>query len=126
MELIAYLLSNGADVHLKDLDGDTPLLVCEEPEVFQALVAAGADPAATNTAGEGILQKVFEDENEKMVLFLMENHYVNDPDFKFEPGQFDLQFEEQTYEEGTGGMEAVNEDDDDGDEDEDDVDAEKA
>mmetsp|Transcript_32154 Transcript_32154/g.54221 ORF Transcript_32154/g.54221 Transcript_32154/m.54221 type:complete len:84 (-) Transcript_32154:384-635(-) len=31
MEVINYLLSVGADVNLRDEDGDTPLLVCESP-----------------------------------------------------------------------------------------------
>ena len=104
---------------MRDVDGDTPLLVCEEPEVFQILIAAGADPATLNSAGEGILQKVYADENEKMVMFLMENHYVNDPNFKFTPGQFELQFNEVEGGEGNddeedggeGALDAIHEGD---------------
>ncbi len=95
IDLIKFLITSGANIHLRDLDGDTPLLVCEDPEVFKILVEAGADAAAVNNAGDGILQKVFEDENEVMIMFLMENHYVNDPNFTFTPGQFELNFEDQ-------------------------------
>jgi hypothetical protein len=111
MDLVKLLIAAGANVNLKDLDGDTPLLVCEQPDVFKVLVEAGADAAAVNNAGDGILQKVFEEENETRILFLMENHYVNDPDFKFTPGQFELQFEEQEHGEGT--MDAIAEDEED-------------
>jgi ankyrin repeat protein len=99
VELLRFLLDHGGDANIRDLDGDTPLLVSEEPEIFNMLVAAGADPRATNHAGDGILQKVFEDENEKMVMFLLENGYVNDPNFKFTPGQFELEFHDGGEEE---------------------------
>ena len=41
MELIEYLLQVGADVNLRDPDGDTPLLVAESPYVFERLIEAG-------------------------------------------------------------------------------------
>lgn len=72
VELLRELISLGGDVHLRDAEGDTPLLVCETPEVFEALLAAGADPAAVNTEGDGILQKVIEDDNEVMANYLAE------------------------------------------------------
>jgi hypothetical protein len=37
-----------------------------------------------------VIEKAVDDENEVMILFLMENGYVTDPNFKFTPGQFDL------------------------------------
>lgn len=70
VELLSVLISLGGDVHLRDAEGDTPLLVCETPEVFDLLVAAGADPAAVNAEGEGILQKAVEDELEPLLRHL--------------------------------------------------------
>lgn len=94
VELLRYVLEQGGDVNIRDAEGDTPLLVCESPEVFEILVAAGADPNAVNSDGEGILQKVVEDENEEMVLYLVEKGFAP-PGFKFE-------FKEQDFEEWNG------------------------
>jgi hypothetical protein len=94
IELLQYLLSIGADVNIRDLDGDTPLLVSELPEVFEFLRAAGADAAALNNDGLDILKKCVEDENEDMIKYLIENGFVNDPHFKFTPGQFELNLNE--------------------------------
>jgi ankyrin repeat protein len=73
IELVRYLLSNGADLNLKDEDGDTPILVCETIDMFDVLVNAGADPAAaTNYLGESFHQKLLEDHNDELL-----SHYMN-------------------------------------------------
>ena len=41
MDLIDFLLQAGADVNLKDVDGDTPILLAESPYVFERLIEAG-------------------------------------------------------------------------------------
>ena len=69
--IIHFLLSNGADINIRDGDGDTPLLFCETPEVFEVLVAGGADTEATNAAGKGIVDICMEDENEVMVNYFV-------------------------------------------------------
>lgn len=87
MEVLEYLLSVGASVSLLDEDGDTPLLVCEKPEIFQRLVAAGADPHAKNAAGDGIVEKAVEEDNEELIVWLKDNGYITDPNFSYTPGQ---------------------------------------
>lgn len=116
IELLEYLLSAGADINLRDNDGDTPLLICETPEVFEFLRAHGADVDAINNDEEDILKKSVEDENEVMIKYLLENGFVKDPHFKFTPGQFELKMteaDEFMIEEGE------NEDEDDDDDDND-------
>ena len=76
-ELIRYLISNGADVNLKDNDGDTPILLCEEPEIFLILKSFGANPTAVNDVGQGIFEKVVEDENDVMIKFLVAEGLVD-------------------------------------------------
>lgn len=91
MEVLEYLLSIGGNISLLDEDGDTPLLVSEKPEIFARLVAAGADPHAKNTEGRGILDKAVEDDNEELIVWLQQNGYVTDPDFKYVPGQTEME-----------------------------------
>jgi hypothetical protein len=78
-ELIEFLLSAGATVDLEDADGDTPLLCAEEPEVFELLVRHGADRLKRNKQGEGIFEKLLDDENEVMMKYVIEKV----PLFKF-------------------------------------------
>jgi len=87
MAVLEYLLSVGGDVSLRDEDGDTPLLVCEKPEIFQRLVQAGADPRVKNTSGMGIVEKAVEEDAEDLINYLMANGYITDPNFKYVPGE---------------------------------------
>ena len=80
IELIELLIAAGANVNIEDGDGDTPLLYCEEPEVFDLLLKHGADQLKRNKLGEGIFEKIIEDENEAMMRHLMERGMVNDPE----------------------------------------------
>lgn len=71
MELVQLLHCAGADLNLRDSDGDTPLHVCELPEVAEYLILNGADPLATNYQGDTIFDKAEEDENEAMIEYWM-------------------------------------------------------
>ncbi len=51
LPIVQWLLSQGADANIRDADGDTPLMACEDPACADALVAAGADADATNAEG---------------------------------------------------------------------------
>jgi ankyrin repeat protein len=86
LDLLQYLVENGADVHLRDGDGDTPLLVCEDPIVIEALEKAGADINARNQVGEGIKEKVInlledQDECESLIEYLIKRGILS-PTFK--------------------------------------------
>jgi predicted nucleic acid-binding OB-fold protein len=79
-ELIELLISGGADLSLRDPDGDTPLLTCEEPEIFELLVRGGSDPKARNYADQGLFEKAVEDENIVLAQYLLDNGYVDNVD----------------------------------------------
>lgn len=118
MEVLEFLLTVGGNVNLRDEDGDTPLLVSEKPEIFQRLIQAGADPHAKNTAGHGIVQKAVEDDNEELINFLKDNGYITDPNFKYTPGQTEMEeFMDmlEPVEEGEGGNEEEGDDAEDAD-----------
>lgn len=51
MDVCRWLLEQGANASVRDVDGDTPLMVCEEPLCGDLLLGAGAELAATNDAG---------------------------------------------------------------------------
>lgn len=114
MGVLEYLLTVGGNVHLRDEDGDTPLLVSEKPEIFQRLIQAGADPHAKNSNGQGIVEKAVEEDNEELIEFLKNNGFITDPNFKYTPGQ-SAEMEEfmdmlEPVEEGEEGNEEKEED----------------
>ena len=80
MELIKLLLAAGADVNIEDMDGDTPLLVCEDPEVFDYLLQNGADLKKVNQQGWGIFEKVIDDDNETMMKHLLLHGFTDNPE----------------------------------------------
>lgn len=53
-EVMAYLLSVGADINAGDCDGDTPLHNAESGEVVNLLVSAGAVVDAPNKKGRTV------------------------------------------------------------------------
>ena len=80
--MIDYLTEKGANLHITDQDGDTPLLFCEDPTIFEKLVDLGADPHCMNKQRQGIFEKVFEDENAEMVTYLYEKGYCSEAKYK--------------------------------------------
>ena len=52
IELLRWLLAAGADVRLRDEDGDTPLHVCETVECAVLLVEAGAGLTEADNDGK--------------------------------------------------------------------------
>lgn len=79
-ELIDFLIQKGADVNIRDPDGDTPLLVVEDGQTLEKLVSHGADIHAVNNDGQGIIEKALEDENEDLVAYLLQlPGFLNDP-----------------------------------------------
>jgi uncharacterized protein len=56
IELLSYLVSRGGDVNLRDHDGDTPIYVAETREMVAALISHGADFGVVNNDGLGVLE----------------------------------------------------------------------
>lgn len=78
-DIIEFLVKEaGATVDIRDNDGDTPLLFVEKPEVYELLIALGADANVRNTNGEGLVEKVIDDENEEMVEYLISKGIIGD------------------------------------------------
>lgn len=72
INIISFLIHEvGADIHVKDNDGDEPIHYCEEPEVYEYLIECGFDPLVKNNEGDNLFQKCIDDENEVMVNFLI-------------------------------------------------------
>lgn len=82
--MLEYLLAQGATIDIRDADGDTPLLVTEEPAIFDFLLAAGADVTARNSEGQGVVEKAAEDHSNALVRHLMDGGYVTDPAFTYD------------------------------------------
>lgn len=65
VELVEYLLQHGANVNLRDNDGNTALHFCETARAAKLLVDAGADLTLANsedaTAADVALEEGFED-----------------------------------------------------------------
>lgn len=79
MEMMLFLIENGADVNLEDADGDTPILLTETRESFELLEKHGAILDHKNKEGEGLMEKAIElasDENDAMVNYLFERGII--------------------------------------------------
>jgi hypothetical protein len=79
MEMMLFLIENGADVNLEDADGDTPILLAETRETFELLEKHGAILVHKNKEGEGLMEKAIElasDQNDVMVNYLFERGII--------------------------------------------------
>ncbi len=55
-QITKVLITAGADVNAKDIEGETPLMSSWDPRVTQLLLEAGADPAIKNSDGRTALE----------------------------------------------------------------------
>ena len=72
-DVLAYLISKGGDVNIRDIDGDTPLHACDSAECAALLLAAGGDVNALNTESRSPLYLSLKDHREGMIEFLRAN-----------------------------------------------------
>ena len=82
IELIEFLLQNGANIHLRDVDGDTPLLYCEDPSTLQLLLRYGANINDSNSEGGRLINSLVDDydDNEEMISYLVTNGFFTEED----------------------------------------------
>jgi ankyrin repeat protein len=67
-EVVAMLLKAGADPHLADKDGDTPLHKAQVVSVAEALIKNGADVNARNNRGETPLMATYSEEIARLLV----------------------------------------------------------
>lgn len=72
VDLIHFLVEQGANLELRDHDGDTPILVSEDPQIYELLIQLGANPDVRNHNNEGIIEKILEDNNIKMMQYFVD------------------------------------------------------
>ena len=61
LEIMRWLIANGANVNVGDTDGDTPLHHAEHVDAAQFLISSGANPAAMNIESKTPLALKLED-----------------------------------------------------------------
>jgi uncharacterized protein len=119
VDLVDYLVQKGADLQLRDADGDTPLLVAEDIAVLQKLISHGGDLFATNHHGQGIVEKAFDDENEQLISFLFQfPGFVDNPAMVEKMQSFVAAMNGEVNGEFMGGIEEGDEEEDEAEEDE--------
>ena len=69
MEVVELLLTTGADVNIRDNDGDTPLHFCERLDIADLILLAGGDMLQLNDKGESVLDKSIEEDNDDMIIY---------------------------------------------------------
>ena len=76
IELIEFLMNQGASLELKDNDGNVALLYCESIETLEYLISKGANILCKNTAGESIIEKSIEEINQSIINYLLEKEIL--------------------------------------------------
>ncbi|KAJ2322076.1 hypothetical protein GGI00_005970 [Coemansia sp. RSA 2681] len=61
-KILEFLIMNGGDVNITDIDGDTPLHICEDRACAQLLLDHGASAEAENDEGLSPVQTTLENE----------------------------------------------------------------
>ncbi len=69
-ETVSALLAAGADPNIKDVDGNTALMLVENPDAVKALIEAGADVNAKDKEGKTALTLAKEAGNEEIIKLL--------------------------------------------------------
>ena len=82
IELIDFLINQGASLELKDNDGDVALLYCENIEILKHLIIKGADISCINNAGESIIEKSIEEKNQPIIDYLLEKSFLSEEKLK--------------------------------------------
>ncbi|CAG8495163.1 24245_t:CDS:2 [Dentiscutata erythropus] len=102
IELVEFLLSQGADINFPDHDGDTALHLVETVEMAQKLLDLGADPFLTNSYGKTPALVAFEEQHFDVAMLLssktgeliQENNFDDEHNNLTEPTTPKLQLEE--------------------------------
>ncbi|KAJ2746779.1 hypothetical protein GGI20_001109 [Coemansia sp. BCRC 34301] len=61
-KILSFLIKNGGDVNVTDMDGDTPLHICEDKACAQLLLDHGANAEAENDEGLSPVHTTLENE----------------------------------------------------------------
>ncbi|DBA04763.1 TPA: hypothetical protein N0F65_004400 [Lagenidium giganteum] len=69
VELLRFLLDNGASVMMPDNDMETPLHHCETVECAKILLESGAELNARNAEGRTPLDSAIEEEHDELVAY---------------------------------------------------------
>lgn len=74
-ESVSYFLAKGLDLESKNIDGSTPLRmaagVCDNTQVLQTLIDAGADIHTINNDGENLLITAARNPNPEIIKFVL-------------------------------------------------------
>ena len=74
-ESVSYFLAKGLDLESKNIDGSTPLRmaagVCDNTQVLQTLIDAGADIHTINNSGENLLITAARNPNPEIIKFVL-------------------------------------------------------
>ena len=73
-DIASWLLSQGARVDVQDSDGETALMVCEDPICADLLLAAGADIFHVSNEGKTAFHVAFWEHRDEMVQWLKDQY----------------------------------------------------
>ncbi len=70
MDVVAWLLEQGASADIRDSEGDTPLMACEDAQCADLLLGKGATLEAMNDAGDTAYHTASQEFREEMIAWL--------------------------------------------------------
>jgi ankyrin repeat protein len=104
LDVAQWLLSQGANASIRDADGDTPLMACEDPACADLLLAAGASLTEINDEGLSAYVIASWDFREEMVAWLKLRYAERNIAIPDVPEQPIFEFEEEMEEDGANTM----------------------